>query len=235
MSSSEDKVAYSEYQRNRVHDIHEYGLDITNFMVYVQGVEDDPNEELEEPGVEYRMANRLIKNLDILSGIDASRPIIISMKTCGGSWVEGLAMYDAILTTPNPVSIINYTHAQSMSSIMFQAANKRIMMPHSYFMYHAGEYPTDGTWKQVMSDIKFAQSGQEQMLNIYVDALKRTPHSAMYKWGKARIKRWLIDEMDEKEDVYLLAEETISAGFADEIFMDWGAVTTYTKEQLARK
>jgi hypothetical protein len=51
----------------------------------------------------------------------------------------------------------------------------------------------------------------------------------------ARIKDFLVHEMDRKEDVYLLAEETIALGLADEMFVDYECLTTYTKQQLGLK
>lgn len=229
------QYAGSETERHRIHDIQAYGIDTRHFVIYLQGVEDDPYEELEEPGVEYRMANRFIKNLDILTGISPSTPITVSMKTCGGDWLEGMAMYDAILATPNPISIINYTHARSMSSLILQAANKRIMMPHSIFMYHQGEYGTYGTWKQAYTEMEFFKDSADQMLEVYVDAIKRTPHSSMVKWARNRIKDWLSEQMNNKEEVYMSASDAVKAGFADTIWTNWDEVIEYTPIQLERK
>lgn len=143
-------------------------------------------------------------------------------------------MYDAILATPNPVSIINYTHARSMSSLIFQAANKRIMMPHSIFMFHEGTFGAYGTCKQVRTEVKFSEVSDEQMLQVYIDALKRSQGSAQ-NWSRKRIRDWLVTEMNNKEEVYMTAEQAIKMGFADEMFTDWEDVTTYTPEQLKRK
>ena len=230
-----DKFAGTEAERNRIEDIHDRGVDTRHFVIYLQGIEDRPIEDSEEPGVEYRMANRLIKNLDILQGISTERPITISMKTCGGSWEEGMAMYDAILATPNPVSIVNYTHARSMSSIILQAANKRVMLPHSTFMYHEGTYATEGTVKQTTIETEFYKGAMDQMLAVYIDAIKRTPHGSMHKWSRKRIGEHLKRQMNDKEDVYMRADEAVRQGFADEIFVDWDSVTKYTPQQAKRK
>lgn len=227
--------AKSETERNRISDIHEHGVDTEHFMIYLQGVEESPSEDYEEPGIEYRISNRFIKNLDVLTGISPDRPITISMKTCGGDWYEGMAIFDAIIAAPNPVSIINYTHARSMSSLIFQAANKRIMLPHSVFMYHEGTSAAAGTVKQVETDMEFSKASKDQMLKIYIDAIKRTPHSNMNKWGRDRIKKRLIKEMNDKEDVYLTAEDSIKQGFADEMFSDWSSVVQYADWQMERK
>lgn len=219
--------------RSRIEEIHEYGLDMQHFTLYLQGVEESPDSGLEgeEPGVEFRMANRFIRSIDMLSGHDPERPILISMKTNGGDWAEGMAIYDAIIAAPNPVTIVNYTHARSMSSIIFEAANKRIMMPHSTFMYHMGTYGVGGTWKQAMATAKFDMVEEDLMLDIYVKRMKNTPGSKVRSWSKKRIKEYLIAEMDTKEDVYLRAKDAVEWGFADEVFTGWDTVTDYTPEQ----
>lgn len=221
-----------EFQRNRLEEIHDYGIDTEHFMIYLQGVEDnqvDDVEDVQEPGVEFRMANRFIKNLDVLTGIDSDRPITVSMKTCGGSWEEGMAIYDAILTAPNPVTVINYTWARSMSSIILQAANKRVMMPHSTFMFHMGTFASSGTWKQFFADADFAVRTADEMLKVYIDRMKKQGKAK--HWSRKRIEDWLIEQMDKKEEVYFKAEDAIKWGFADEIFIDWPSVTVYTEEQ----
>ena len=39
----------SERNRNRICDIHEFGLDVEHFYIYVQGVADDPMDDYPEP------------------------------------------------------------------------------------------------------------------------------------------------------------------------------------------
>lgn len=230
-----EKYANSDQERWRIHDMHEYGVDVRHFVIYLQGIETDPYEDCVEPGVEYRMANRFIKNIHILTGIDSDKPITIFMKTNGGDWAEGMAMYDAIVAVENPVTIVNHTHARSMTSIIFQAANKRIMMAHSTFMFHEGTFGVDGTWKQVKTSVKFAKTTDKQMLDVYIDAIKRTPHSSMHSWSRGRISKWLKTSMDKTEEVYMLPEQAIKAGFADQMFIDDRDVTQYEPWQLARK
>jgi ATP-dependent protease ClpP protease subunit len=216
--------------------IHGDDIDPDHHQIYLFGRE-DTKEEMEngEPGVEFRMANRFIKNIHYLSGRDSKKPILIHMKTCGGYIEEGMAIYDAILSVPNPVTIVNYTHARSMSSIIFQAANKRVMMPNSIFMYHEGDNVVSGTFKQVNSIVDFGKKFSDIMTTIYAERMKHSPNGKMKTWTMARIKDYLVHEMDRKEDVYLTAEETIALGLADEMFVDYECLTTYTKQQLGIK
>ena len=163
---------------------------------------------------------KLIANLRLLVDHKPDEPILIHMKTCGGDWVEGMAIYDAIQACPCPVHIINYSHARSMSSIIFQAGDLRIMMPNSYFMFHQGTYGTDGTWKSVKSEVDFYKKvADPTMLDIYVDAIPESENSTKFLgWDKEKIRRFLKKEMDKTEEVYLTAPQAIEWGFADIIF-----------------
>ena len=46
--------------------------------------------------MEYLMSSKFIKNLNILMRTNED-PILIHMKTCGGDWIEGMAIYEALL------------------------------------------------------------------------------------------------------------------------------------------
>lgn len=213
--------------------LHEYDVDLKSNHIYLLGREEYQQESGEEPGVEYMMANRFIKNLNLCMRVNPDMPIVIHMKTCGGMWEEGMAIYDAIKSCPFPVTILNYTHARSMSSLIFQAANKRVMMPHSTFMFHDGTLGIDGTVKQVQSAVEFGKVADAQMTKIYVDSMKL---SGKFKSRSRKfIETWLREQMDKKEDVYLTAEDAVKYGFADQIFdYNWSNLTKYTDEEVAR-
>jgi len=110
--------------------IHHNGLDPKLGHIYLIGEEsyvlgsDEIADEAAEPGVEYTMANRFIKNMNILMRKKNVEVIFIHMKTCGGDWGEGMAIYNMIKACPTPVIILNYTHARSMSSIIFSSCRQ---------------------------------------------------------------------------------------------------------------
>lgn len=214
--------------------IHEYGVDLKSNHIYLFGVEEyGPNTESFEPGIEYIIANKFIKNFNLCMRVNPDTPIVIHMKTCGGFWEEGMAIYDTIRSCPWPVTILNYTHARSMSSIIFQAANKRIMMPNSSFMFHDGTFGIEGTVKQVKSAVKFSDVADKTMLEIYAKVMNEK--GEFIGSGEPKIKTWLRNQMDKKEDVYLTAEDTVRYGLADEVFdYNWANLTDYTDKQLKR-
>jgi ATP-dependent protease ClpP protease subunit len=197
--------------------LHEYDVDIESNHIYLMGIDRGYDiAGIDEPGVEYILSKRFIKNINICMRANPTKPILIQMKTCGGFWEEGMAIYDAIKACPSRVVILNYTHARSMSSLIFQAADKRVMMPHSIFMLHDGSYSIEGTVKQVISTVEFDKKNQDIMLGIY--ASKMNEKGKMAGMGEDKIKKWLKAQMDKKEDVFFTAEQTVELGLADCIF-----------------
>lgn len=209
---------------------HEWNLNTRLFRIYLFGetiTYHSGDQEFDEPGVEYQMASRFIKNLDILTEINPTRPILVRMKTCGGLWEEGMAIYNAIRFSPNKVVVLSETHARSMSSIILQAADKRVLMPHSYFLIHDGTLSANGTAKQVQSFVDWERKTVgPTMMEVYVDVLKgRGKHT---RKSREHIRDMLRELMDQREDVYLTAEEAVDWGFADEVFDgSWDRLTKY--------
>jgi len=216
--------------------LHALDIDLESNHIYLFGVDrgyDIAGGTESEPGVEFMMANRFIKNINMCMRVNPDKPIVIHMKTCGGIWEEGMAIYDAIKACPSLVTILNYTHARSMSSVILQAANKRVMMPNSHFMFHDGTLEVSGTVKGVESNVAFNKEASSTMLDIYAHALY---NDGIYKHTDiVKIKKWLRTQMDKKEDVFLNAEAAVKYGFADEVFNNnWLKLTDYTQTQTQR-
>jgi len=210
-------------ESTELHYVHERDLDLRHNEVYLGGVDRgyELGPEGTEPGVDFVMANRFTKNLNLAQLTNKGIPLLIHMSTCGGDWNFGMQIYDAIKASKShPVTIINYTHARSMSSLILQAADWRVMMPHSHFMFHDGSFGDSGTVKEVRSGFEFYDKvGGSTMLRIYAEQMQRKGEMAGKSFKK--IETWLRKKMDKHENVYLTAEEAIRWGFADEIFQGW--------------
>lgn len=226
---TEKKIKYAS--DHPLFDIHSYDIDVPANHIYLFGHDDYAGSEFlegDEPGVEYTMANRFIRNLNILRR-NSDKPILIHMKTCGGEFAEGMAIYDTIKSCPNHVTILSYTHARSMSSLIFQAADKRVMMPHSTFMFHDGTMATDGTIKQFLNEADEIKKYSAQMMKIYIDVMKQK--GKFKRTSRQKIYDWLRAQMDKREEVYLDAAQAIQYGFADEIFDgDWDNLLNFDEE-----
>jgi ATP-dependent protease ClpP protease subunit len=108
-----------------------------------------------------------------------------------------------------------------MSSLIFCAADRRVLMPHSVFMFHDGSMGYDGTAKQFLTEAEQLKQTSTQMLDIYTDCMMK--HSDLWKdKTRAQCRKWLRERMDKKEEVCLRPAEAIENGFADFVFDgDW--------------
>ena len=196
--------------------IHDKWIDIAGREIFMHGIETDAQyDEGAEPGIEYQMATRVIKNLHILKDIDRNAPVTINMHTCGGYIEEGMAIYDTIKLMPYKVKIIVYTHARSMSSYVLQAADERIMLPNASFMFHRGSMYVGGTTQEVYSNVDWARREDSRLIDIYVDRMREK--GKFKNRSASEIRKVIEDQMDKKTDVFLTASEAIEWGLADKI------------------
>ena len=203
--------------------VHNHWINPVTREIWIHGIDMNTDSyEGDEPGVEYMMANRVIENLHLLRFQSATEPALIHLHTCGGIYEEGMAIYDTICSMPFHVTIVSYTHARSMSSIILQAADRRMMMPNSHFMFHYGTLTVNGEAKTVVSNVDFTKHQTNTMIDIYVT---KTQHGRKFQgWTAGRIRRHITKQMDSKGDVFLTAAETVEWGFADEILTSWDQI-----------
>ena len=203
--------ARQSYQKNQtvLHDIQDYCLDVQRRTIFLHG---HISESEEDPGVDYRMSSRLIKNLHLLTGIDDD-PITIHLQSIGGEWHEGMAIYDAIKTSSPHVKIIGHGSVSSMGTIIMQAADERLLMPHAEFMIHYGEFAIDSNSVSAKTAVDWNEMCNRTMLDIYVNACYQSPGFKGY--GKMRIQNALDKKMRMKQEWYLPAKEAARHGFVD--------------------
>lgn len=157
----------------------------------------------DEPGVDWRMASVLIKNIRFLNN-QSNDNILIHQNTLGGEWADGMAIYDAILTSEARTTMLCYGHSRSMSSITLQAADVRVLTPNCYFMVHDGSMFVEDTVLGVLSAAEQAKRDMETMLDVYT--------------SRCTIKRSEIKRrIRAKQEWYMTAEEAVEHGFADGI------------------
>lgn len=187
--------------------IHCYGLDASSRTIFVH-----PSET--EQCIDEFVAQTFLKNLAVLQD-RSDEPIIIQMCTNGGSWDYGMAMYDAIAASHCHITTISYAWARSMSSIIPQAADYRIIMPDALFMIHYGTDGYEGQANGLMPYAEASKRAEKRMLEVYVS---RCRHGERFA-GKSddQIERFLRDKMNRKVDWWLTAQESVEYGFMDEV------------------
>jgi ATP-dependent protease ClpP protease subunit len=197
-------------------DIHNYGISFSSREIFLHNFY---GSEESNPGVEYRMANTFIKNITTLNR-KSSDDILVHMHSIGGEWSDGIAIFDAISMSKSKVSIIVYGQAESMSGVILQSADQRIMTKNSYFMLHYGSSGIGGEYNNVHNWMKF----EEQICNTMFDIYSKRCYKGIFfkeKYGGRKesipkVKNWLKRKLKDG-DWYMSSEDCIYYGFADSI------------------
>lgn len=194
-------------------------------------------------GIYWNTSRRIIQGIHLLDGAapTGDKPITIIMNSCGGDWSHGMAIYDAIRYAKNHITVINMSHARSMSSLIFQAADYRITAPNGYYMIHDGYMGVADSPQTVFSWADFErQHCLPAMYKVYLSRLqeqdsegkpkvtidiaadlinKRLPTGAERvrpSRGVTGIRLSHIQQMCSR-DTFFTAEEMVQLNFADRL------------------
>ena len=183
---------------------HETNLYIPTRTIYFGGVGVDSSSDNDE--VNCRTVSQLIKNLHILETKEIG-PISLLLNTPGGSWEDGIAVYDLINNLKSEVIIIGMGKVWSMGSIIFQAGTKRILMPNSTMMIHDGHDGYVGDAKSFENCAIDSKRVRNIMYSIYYERMKKR---------NPRITLKDIENMC-AHDKILDAKESVEIGLADSV------------------
>ena len=192
---------------------HAQNLIIEKREIFVHGsyIPDDG-----DPGVDWRMANTLVKNLRILENI-SSDPIFIHQMSIGGDEEAGYMMYDAIRQNKCHITICTHGVAASMGSVVPQAADHRITMPNCCWLLHKGTtgISTHLTRNQAKSWAAWEDYCDKRMIDIYTS---KCINSIFFE-GKSEsyVRSAIKRKLDAKGDWFLTAEEAVEYGLTDEV------------------
>ena len=195
-----------------LNNINTYGLDVKNREIYLHGY---LGELEEDPGVEWRCAAIFCRNIRALDKM-AGESILIHMSSVGGEWGPGMAIFDAIRLCESHVTILVYGQAESMSSIILQAADKRVMTTNAYHMCHYGNSEFCGNHLDLQKQAFFERRITDDMMDIYAYRCKDAEYFKD-KWTaltEEKVKNYLKRKLKDG-DWYLSAEEAVFYGFAD--------------------
>ena len=226
MSSLQRKVSAEQL----ISEIHNHHINHLSREIYLHGYADAE----EEPGVEYRMATSFVKNLHILD-IQGSKNILVHMHTIGGNWSDGMAIFNAIQTSKSPITILAYAQASSMSGIVFQAADKRVLMPDCEIMIHHGSISLAETTTAAKSAIEQNEKYCRRMLQLFAErALVGKYFKERKYYSVKRIMTFMDQKIKQTGDWYLMPDGAIYYGFADGIYGEKG-FDTQAKIRSGRK
>ena len=197
-----------------VSDVHSYGIDIKSREIYLHGYICNTDED---PGVEYRMAATFYKNIRMLD-LQNREPIVVHMFSPGGDWDAGMAIYDAISICNSYVTVIAYGQASSMSSVILQAGDKRVMTQNSHFMLHYGSVNMGGDHLSAHNYAKVDKRNAETMLDIYVRGCVKGKYFKEHYTdpNEEKVKNYLKRKLKDG-DWYLDPNEAVYYGLADAV------------------
>lgn len=213
-----------------ISDVHSYNINNNSRELYLHGHVDTENEE---PGVDYRMSTNFIKNLHILES-QSNKNILVHMHTIGGSWTDGMAVFNSIRLSKCHITILAYAQASSMSGIVLQAADKRVLMPDCEFMIHHGSISVEDNTMAAKSAIDQNEKNCKRMLQIFAQRAFSGKYFADRSFGIKKTMSFIDSKIKQNSDWYLEAEEAIYYGFADGILGKKGFEST-TKIRTGRK
>jgi ATP-dependent protease ClpP protease subunit len=194
--------------------IHSYGLNVQHREIFLHSYISDSDVE---PGVDYRSAVTFEKNIRYLNQL-SSDPILIHMHMPGGDWEDCLAIYDTIKLSKSKTIIVAYGKVQSSSSIIFQAAKTRILMPNVNILIHYGSISLDSEHsKAASSNVQWNERECEKMIDIFTDRCMQSNMAKEKNWKKMMAKKHIQSQLANKYDWILTAEEAVAYGFADGI------------------
>ena len=212
-----------------ISEIHNHHINHLTREIYLHGYVDAD----EEPGVDYRMATSFIKNLHIL-GLQNSQNVLVHMHTIGGNWSDGMAIFNSIRLSSAPITIVGYAQASSMSGIVFQAADKRVLMPDCEIMIHHGSLALDDSTMAVKSAVDQNEKCCRRMLQIFAERAVAGAYFKERKYTVRKAMNFIDQKIKQNSDWYLLPEEAVYYGFADGILGEKG-FETVSKARSGRK
>lgn len=197
------EITSTSLELDHLNTLHDKGIHVPSRTIYFGGT----IETLDE--VDSVSVAHVIKNLYILESKEIA-PIKIILNSCGGSWFDGIALYDVIKSLKSTVTIIGIGQLFSMGSVIFQAGDNRYLTKHSYMLIHNG---CEGFYGDAKNYERWAENSKDvrkQMYEIYYEQMKK-------KNKKITLKK--IEEMCD-HDCILNSKECVKIGLADKIIKE---------------
>jgi ATP-dependent protease ClpP protease subunit len=190
MTNREKLLKNPQYLSQRLHETMVSSADYETRTIYIMDEIDSDS------------ASKFVVAFRLMDAIPGTINLVIS--SGGGSEPAGYAIFDVVRMAKNRVVAEGIGCVQSIASLIFQAADHRILAPETRFMIHNGsvelEHATDAdTMVAIGKEIAKNNDRYHQLL------------AERSKLPIATVKKYCRDE------AYFSAEEAVEAGFADEV------------------
>ncbi|KKM76476.1 hypothetical protein LCGC14_1379780 [marine sediment metagenome] len=199
----------SSILRDDVDKFFDYGINIPTRTLYIGST--SYLAEGDESGVDHEMTERAVKGIHLLDSHAKSgdKPFTIIMNNPGGDWYHGVAIYDAITTSRNHITVKVYGHAMSMGAVILQAADERLIAPNARLMIHYGTMGYDSHSKIYQ---KWAEESK-RMDRAHEDIFLEQIREKRPKFSRIKLQAMM------NFDTFFSAKEAIELGLADKIIV----------------
>jgi len=142
-----------------------------------------------------------VRAADVLKQIQAEKgdTIEVTIMSCGGSVVEGLAIYDALRASGKKIKTSALGMAASIASIIFMAGDEREVSDNAEIMVHNASVVTGGNKHTLKDAIETLDGMDNKLIEIYAS-----------RTGLG------VDELTEllNKETFMSADEAVNKGFA---------------------
>ncbi len=211
-----------------ISDIHNYNINHHTRELYLHAHFDSDGDY-----VDHKMSVTFVKNINLLDSQN-NKNILVHMQTNGGSWGDGMSIFDSVRFIKSPVTILAYSQASSMSGIILQAADKRIMTQDCELMIHYGSINMDENALAAKSVIFHNEKNSKRMLEIFAKRAINGKYFQDRSYNLRKTMSFIDSKIKQNSDWYLDAEESVYYGFADGIFGQKG-FESFAKIRSGRK
>lgn len=152
--------------------------------------------------IDAESSHKIIKGIDELEAINPHSPINIQIMSEGGNWSDALGIYDRLKQSTCPIIATGMGIVASSATVIFQAADERILYSHCIFVVHDGLEGFEGDPKSFEAWAERSKKSRELMYQIYSD---KTGKMTLYWENKC------------SHDSIMSAQEAVDVGLADKI------------------
>ena len=202
-----------------LNDIHENAVNLDTREIFLSQY---PFQDTGSGELDQCTALRFISSLRFLNSMNDD-PILVHQIMMGGEWNYGMAIYDAIIASRSYITVLAYAWARSMSSVIPQAADFRVITPNSEMMLHYGKVYMQEDSVGAQAEAEWNKHLDKVMLEIYADSCENGQYFKDREMNRSRIKAELDRKMKSKHEVYLTARESVEWGLMDAVLGDDGA------------
>jgi ATP-dependent protease ClpP protease subunit len=141
----------------------------------------------------------IAQRLEGLRGIDE---VVVRINSPGGDVFQGLAIYNALLRSPVPVTAYVDGMAWSIASVIAMAASRVVLAGNASFMIHNPMAFAFGGAEELRTLADLLDQTKENLINAY------QRHSAA---GRNRLAAWMDQE------TWFSAQEAVDEGFGEQV------------------